>query len=325
VTPRERTRLEVAGDADTAAPAVEAAWAAVDASYPYLRYKGIDWHGLHGAYRRRAEVTPVGCALEILTELLAELRDGHVYVRARHGTGVVPYVPPRMVRSRRTYRPDVARGYLLGPPRLTSGGHLAYGLLRAGPGYLYLPAFEPAGVAAECDEALSALRRTRALVLDNRSSFGGHRAEVYRMTARFLSRPLEGPVWYTLGERRQWPAIEPARTCRYLQRVVVLVNGLTFSAAELFTDLLSRLPAVTVLGETTAGGSAGCDADAVGEHTLPAGIRVRIPTVDGRRGDGTPWESVGVRPHVRVLQTEADLAAGRDRQLEHAIDLLASP
>ena len=303
--------------------AFEAAWTAVASDYPYLAYKRIDWHGLHGAYRRRAEVARAEQTVGLLTDLLAALADGHVFLRTGHGVHVVPYVPPRMAHGRRTFRPTLAHRYLERGPHPTSGGRLAHGVLRGNVGYLYLSAFEPAGVVSECDEALAALRHTRALVVDNRSSAGGNRAEVYRIVARFLRAPLAAPPWFTRGERRQWPAIAPAGPCRYRRPVVVLVNGLTFSAAELFTDLMMGLPDVTVVGETTAGGSSGWDEDALGHHALPDGLRVRIPTVDCRRADGTPWETVGVRPQVRAAQTEDDLAAGHDRQLECALALLA--
>jgi len=309
---------------DSPVAAFEAAWLAVESDYPYLAYKRIDWLGLHGAYRRRAEAARTGQTLDILRDLLATLADGHVFLRTHLGAHVVPYVPPRMAHGRRTFRPRLVHRYLDDGPHATCGGRLAYGVLRGNVGHLYLSAFEPAAVVAECDEALAAVRHTRALVVDNRSSAWGNRAEVYRIVARFLRRPLAAPPWYTLGARRQWPVIAPAGPCRYRRPVVVLVNGLTFSAAELFTDLMMGLPDVTVVGEPTAGGSSGWDEDALGHHALPNGARLRIPTVDGRRADGTPWETVGVRPHLEVPQTEADLAAGRDRQLECALDLLAA-
>lgn len=309
----------------TPVAALDAAWAAVAADYPYLAYKRIDWEGLHEPYRRRAERSHPRRTVGLLSDLLATLSDGHVFLRSAGGEHVVPYVPPRMAEGRRTFQPWLPRRHLVGGASVVSGGRVAYGQLCGNVGYLYLSALEPPGVVTGFDVALAALGGTRALVLDNRSSAGGNRAEVYRIVARFLRGPLSAPPWYTRGERRQWPMIVPAGPHRWRRRVVVLVNGLTFSAAELFTDLMMRLPDVTVVGETTAGGSSGWDEDAPGDHTLPGGVRLRIPTVDGRGTDGTPWEGIGVMPHVRAPQSADDLAAGRDRQLECALDLLAPP
>ena len=302
----------------------DAAWATVDSVYPYLGYKGIPWRALRWSYRLRAVAARGEAALALLAGLLAELRDGHVFLRTRGGTTVAPYVPPRMLRDRRAFSRQVVSRYLARGARATAGGRFESGMLGQDIGYLYVSAFEPAGVAAELDEALAGLRGARSLVVDNRSSVGGSRAEVYRVLGRFIAAPVPGPEWYTLGERRRWPVIEPDGPVRYTRPVVLLANGLTFSAAELFTDLMAQLPHVTVVGDTTGGGSGGCDDDATGDYVLPSGIEIRIPTVDGRRADGTPWETVGVEPDVRVAQTEQDLRAGRDRQLERALELLGA-
>jgi hypothetical protein len=302
--------------------AVEEVWAAVASDYPYLAYNRIDWQGLRRPWLRRASRAGPAQTLALLAEMLAALADGHVLLSTRAGEHLVPWVPPRMQEGRRTFETRLALRHLAGGTRTTSCGRIAYGLLPGNVGYLHLPGFQPAGIVAECDEALAALRGTRALVVDDRSSAGGNRAEAYGIVARFLDSPLAAPPWYTRGERRQWPLIEPAGACRYRGRVAVLVNGLTFSAAELFADLMTRRPSVTLVGETTAGGSSGWDEDAPGHHRLPGGVRLRIPTVDGRGVDGTPWETVGIRPHVHVRQTRDDLTAGRDRHLEHALNLI---
>jgi len=82
---------------------------------------------------------------------------------------------------------------------------------------------------------------------------------------------------------------------------------------------------VTAVGDTTGGGSAGGNSeppDAVASFYLPSGKMIDIGTVDLRRYDGLPWEWLGVPPDIRVVQTEADINQGRDKQLEYAIDML---
>jgi len=76
------------------------------------------------------------------------------------------------------------------------------------------------------------------------------------------------------------------------------------------------------VGDTTGGGSAGGTISDTGLRTLPSGKRIEIGTLDLRRYDGLPWEWLGIPPDIRVVQTEADISAGRDRQLEFAIELL---
>ena len=49
---------------------------------------------------------------------------------------------------------------------------------------------------------------------------------------------------------------------------------------------------------------------------------IHVGTLDSRRYDGLPWEWIGIAPDVRIEQTEVDIEAGRDKQLEYAIDML---
>lgn len=102
--------------------------------------------------------------------------------------------------------------------------------------------------------------------------------------------------------------------------VVVLINGSTFSAGELCTEVLKQLPNVTAVGDTTGGGSLGSGED--GLYFLPSGKSMEIGFIDLRCYDGLPWEWLGIPPDIRVEQTEADILAGRDKQLEYAIEML---
>ena len=56
--------------------------------------------------------------------------------------------------------------------------------------------------------------------------------------------------------------------------------------------------------------------------TLSDGSTLRIPRVGWFGADGTNMEGTGVRPDILVVETPEDLAAGRDPQLEKAIEVL---
>lgn len=101
---------------------------------------------------------------------------------------------------------------------------------------------------------------------------------------------------------------------------MVLSNGSTFSAGEFTAEILKQLPQVTAVGDTTGGGSVGGGEESL--YFLPSGKSINIGFIDIRRYDGLPWEWLGVAPDIRVVQTEADIKQGRDKQLEYAIDML---
>ena len=71
---------------------------------------------------------------------------------------------------------------------------------------------------------------------------------------------------------------------------------------------------------TQQGGSVGSGDD--GLFFLPSGKSIEVGYDDLRRYDGLPWEWLGIPPDIRVVQTEADIFAGRDKQLEYAINML---
>ena len=57
----------------------EALWTLIDEHYCYLDYKGIDWDAVHEQYRRQITDDMGSDALfEVLGNMLAELKDGHV-------------------------------------------------------------------------------------------------------------------------------------------------------------------------------------------------------------------------------------------------------
>jgi C-terminal processing protease CtpA/Prc len=116
------------------------------------------------------------------------------------------------------------------------------------------------------------------------------------------------------------PPFQPQGPFQYTSPVVVLINGSTFSAGEFTTEILKQLPQVTAVGDTTGGGSVGGGDESL--CLLPSGKSISIGFIDIRRYDGLPWEWLGIPPDIRVVQTEADILAGRDKQLEYAIDIL---
>ena len=83
--------------------------------------------------------------------------------------------------------------------------------------------------------------------------------------------------------------------------------------------LANTLDCATSFGETENGSLGGGD-DSF--YDLPSGKSINVGFIDIRRYDGVPWEWLGIAPDVRIEQTEADIIAGRDKQLEYAIEFL---
>jgi len=298
----------------------EAAWNRINEVYPYLEFKKINWDSIHAVYRRRAEDAKGDDFYLVLRDLLAELKDGHVYYRTEGGGEVYPYYPPRHWKDRHGYNPFVVRKYFKQELRLTASRAVEYGILPGNIGYAFLSDFHKNYLMNEFPGVLEYLKDTGGLILDIRQKRGGSYQNIEAVVTRFLSGPLARNDAYTAGEKWVLPPFQPQGPFQYSRPVVVLINGSTFSAGEFTTEILKQLPQVTAVGDTTGGGSVGGGDESL--YFLPSGKSIHVGFIDFRRYDGLPWEWLGIAPDVRIGQTESDIAAGRDRQLEHAIELL---
>ena len=298
----------------------EAAWKRIKNVYPYLEFKKINWDSIYTVYRPRVQAAQGDEFFLVLRDLLAELKDGHVYYKTKGGGEVYPYYPPRHFKDRHAYSPFVVRKYFDRELKLTESSSVEYEILPGNIGYAFLSDFHKTYLIDEFPGVLEYLKNTKGLILDIRQKRGGDYQNIEAVITRFLTGPLERNDAYTYGEKWVLPPFQPSGPFQYTNPVVVLINGSTFSAGEFTTEILKQLPQVTAVGDTTGGGSVGSGDE--GLYFLPSGKSIHIGFIDIRRYDGLPWEWLGVPPDIRVEQTEADILAGRDKQLEFAIDLL---
>ena len=296
----------------------EAAWKRVRDAYPYLAFKNINWDSLHAVYRPLAERARGDEFYLVLRDLLAELKDGHVYYLTPGGGRVYPYYPPRHFKDRHAYSPFVVRKYFDKELRLTGSATIEYEIAPGNIGYAFLGDFHHNYLVDEFPGVLEYLKSAKGLILDIRHKVGGDYQNIEAVVTRFVTEPLQRNDAYTLGEKWVLPPFQPQGPFTYTNPVVVLVNGSTFSAGEFCTEILKQLPNVTVVGDTTGGGSTGGRES----YMLPSGKSIYVGIIDIRRYDGLPWEGSGIAPDIRIEQTEADINVGRDKQLEYALNFL---
>ena len=100
--------------------------------------------------------------------------------------------------------------------------------------------------------------------------------------------------------------------------VVLLIDNVCFSAADVFAGAFAQLPNVTLVGTPTAGGSA---------RARPHGLRsinatVRLGTMYSFQPTGEPYDGVGVVPDVLARPAPTSFINGDDDpQLDKAIEL----
>lgn len=302
----------------------EVAWNRVNDVYPFLEFKKINWDSIYTVYHRRVEAAKGDEFYFVLHDLLAELKDGHVYYHTDGGGEVYPFYPQRHFKDRHAYSPFVVRTYFDKDLRVTESRSAEYEILPDNIGYVFLSDFHENYLTNEFPGILEYLKDTKGVIIDIRQRRGGSSQNVVAVVTRFMSSSIDWPKFYSLGELIDIPPFQPEGTFTYTNPVVVLINGSTFSAGELTTEILKQLPNVTAIGDITGGGGgAGSNqGNNKSEFKLPSGKLISTPTGYFERYDGQPFEWLGVPPDIRVEQTESDIKAGIDKQLEYAINML---
>ena len=175
-------------------------------------------------------------------------------------------------------------------------------------GYLHVPDMMGEGWAHLHRDLRTEMGRD-GLIVDVRANRGGHTSQ---LIVEKLARRIIG--WKI--PRRLRPYSYPQDAPR--GPVVAVADEFAGSDGDIVTAAIRSLGLGPVIGARTWGGVVGIDGSG---HGLVDGTRVTIPRYASWFNEfGWSVENYGVDPEVEVLITPDDWAAGRDPQLEVAVD-----
>ena len=297
----------------------EALWKMIDEQYCFLDYKQIDWDAIHDQYQPL--ITPNMSSdglFEVLGNMLAELKDGHVNLysasnTARYWDWYLDYP--------RNYDEALVEQYLGRDYRIASG--LKYTILEDNIGYISYTSFSDGIGEGNLDEALSYLAACNGLIIDVRNNGGGYLTYSTRLAARFTNeRVLTGYILHKTGpghsdfSEPEPIYVDPSDGVRWQKKAVVLTNRHSYSATNDFINAMRYMPQVTLLGDKSGGGSG-----LPFTSELPNGWTVRFSASPHLDADKQQIE-FGIDPDVKVDMTEEDKARGLDTLIEAARRLL---
>jgi len=104
---------------------------------------------------------------------------------------------------------------------------------------------------------------------------------------------------------------------RFRGRVAFLIDGRAISYAETWLGIVEHYRMGVLVGEPTAGTNG--NVNTIG---LPGGYFVRFTGMKVLKHDGSRHHGVGIHPDVPASRTVAGVRAGRDEQLEKAIEVV---
>jgi C-terminal processing protease CtpA/Prc len=138
-------------------------------------------------------------------------------------------------------------------------------------------------------------------------------AESARWNVPILRRPdREGMEWNARG-RWQLEPLQP----RLTKNVAFLTDGRAISYAESWMGIVEAYKLAAIVGEPTAGTNGN-----INMVKLPGDYVVVFTGMKVLKHDGSRHHGVGIAPTVPVSRTAAAIRAGRDEQLEKAIEVL---
>jgi tricorn protease len=176
-------------------------------------------------------------------------------------------------------------------------------------GYLHIQAMNPPSLR-KFEKEVREFRNKEAMIIDQRWNGGGNIEQ--ELLAILVQRQYQ--VWQPRG-------VEAAGRpfAGYFGPKVVLQNWRSASNAEMFPAGFRALGLGKVIGTPTMGAVIG-----TGSYSLIDGSTVRTPGVGVYLADPkrTNMENYGVQPDIRVDNLPEDNLAGRDRQLETAVEEL---
>jgi C-terminal processing protease CtpA/Prc len=170
------------------------------------------------------------------------------------------------------------------------------------------------------DTQMGKARKHKALILDLRGNGGGLQDTLLWLTGSLFDHDVK------IGDRVERAATKPLtakhQSHPFEGKLIVLVDARSASASEITACVVQLEHRGTVIGDR----SGGRVMEAIVHPESAAGAFFGLSITHGNliMTDGKSLEGNGVVPDEILLPTAADLAAGRDPVLAHAVELAGS-
>lgn len=306
---------------DSPAGNFEALWKIMDEHYCFFDYKGVNWNEVHDRYRKRIDSNMSSAQLfEVLTDMLAELKDGHVNLSSSADFGRYWNWHEDFPSN---FSDSLQRRYLGTDYKIASA--LKYKVLDDNIGYVYCESFNSGIGDGNLDDVIMHLMLCQGLIIDIRNNSGGLLTNAEKLAARFVEKEtMVGYIQHKTGKghnefsemKQQW--LKPSSNLRWHKPVVVLTNRKVYSAANEFVKYMRATGKAVIIGDKTGGG-----AGLPFTSSLPCGWSVRFSACPMYDHNGQSTE-FGIEPDHNIDITADDYQRGTDTILEYARQLISN-
>jgi hypothetical protein len=294
-------------------------WNEVNNKYSYFEYKSVDWQEVYNEYRPLIHNGMTDKELfDVLAQMLFELKDGHVNItspfdRSRNWDWYLDYSPN--FNQNIIYRNYLGKDYKITGPL---HNQIIDEVL-----YVYYSSFANTISEPNIDEIVERANGLKGIIIDIRNNGGGSSGNAVTLASALTDQPFDygysrikngsGPEDFSPWRKL---SILPRSGKRFTGQVVLLCNRNSYSAANMFAQMMKSNPNATLLGDQTGGGGG---IPAFGE--LPNGWIYRFSASQTVNPQGDHVEC-GVPVDISVELSPDDEANGVDTILETALDIL---
>lgn len=299
----------------------ELLWKIMDEKYCFFSEKQVDWDEVHERYRKRISPDMPSYALfEVLGDMLAELKDGHVNLYAAHD---VASYRKWFEDYPANFNDSINQLYLGKTGEYRTAAGMKYKIFKENIGYIRYESFSSGIGDGNISEVLAYLALCDGLIIDVRNNGGGNLDYAHKLAARFTEKDVltsyiqhkTGPGHNDFSE--YYPVwLRTTSYIRWQKPVIVLTNRHSFSATNDFVNTMRLLPNVTIMGDRTGGGSG-----------LP--FSAELLNSWSVRFSASPTSDIsknsiegGIDPDIRVDMKPEDIARNIDTIIEEAITML---
>ncbi|MBN1181280.1 MAG: S41 family peptidase [Bacteroidales bacterium] len=292
-------------------------WNFANENYTFFEYKHINWDSIKTAYQQKVSQDITDDSLfNILAKMTSALKDGHSFLISD-------------VRKYQYYffldRPENFDSYVLRKRYLEPNNYeivYPFEIMELDDiGYIYYGSFENEFTDKQLDYIFNKFSDKKGIIIDIRNNTGGSADYINLLAGRFTDeKVLAGYNQFKNGPgENDYTAkisfyVHPSGNIRFTGDVIVLINRLVFSSANLACVCFAALPNITLIGDKTGGGGG------IPRYTeLPNGWIFTCSSSIQTLPDGTITED-GIVPDIYESINSA--GEGRDGILERAIDEL---
>ncbi len=307
---------------DTPENVFEVCWQELDRHYSFFPYLNLDWDSVYLVYKPKIMNGMSDAALfSQLAKMSNLLKDGHVNLFNWNSissyAGWYDKYPLNQINIKRYLEAIQYPNNIITYAKIRSHNI----------GYLTIKTFGGDNEYFRVvDQFVEKYSNTDGIIIDVRSNGGGSSINADTIASRFTdtkyftvkSRYRNGPGHNDFTE---WidRYVQPAGKIIYTKPVAVLTNRRCFSATEGFLADMDVLPNVTIIGDTSGGGSGNPI-----QKILPNGWLIRLSNSQAQLPSGRDYQFTGIYPDEPVWISRADSASGVDTILETAIGIIES-